>query len=150
MKEVIIMSKNKSYRTSVVTLVPLMLVFVLMTTTSAQVRPAEKAKDAVKAAPAQDAANEDDEDEKLDASFRKFGQAAGAAYQCAGEGEKEKLVADVRKAYNRIGQLFGTERAFYFAASFGKATDDPFDKAKCAELMTKLRESILVKRAVAN
>ena len=143
------MSNNQTYRTSILMLVPIVLVFVLITTTSAQVKPGDKAKDAAKTASVEDAA-QDDEDEKLDASFRKFGQAAGAAYQCAGEAEKEKLVGDVRKAYNRIAQLFGTERAFYFAASFGKASDDPFDKAKCGELMTKLRESILVKRAIGN
>ena len=144
------MSNNKNYRTSILMLVPLALILVLMTTAvSAQVKPVEKVKDGAKNVTHQDAANDDD-DEKLDASFRKFGQAAGAAYQCAGETEKEKLVGDVRKAYNRIGQLFGTERAFYFAVSFGKASDDPFDKSKCGELMTKLRESILIRRAAAN
>jgi hypothetical protein len=55
-------------------------------------------------------------------------------------------VDDVRHAFSRIGQLFGTDRAFYFAASFERGTDQPFDKAKCAELIEKLRESRLVRR----
>jgi hypothetical protein len=93
-----------------------------------------------------DAADASDDDEKLDASFRRFGLAAGAAYQCTPESGKEKLVDDVLHAFSRIGQLFGTDRAFYFAASFGRGTDQPFDKAKCAELIEKLRESRLVRR----
>lgn len=123
------------------------LMFVLMMATasaSAQVNSVNKVKDAAKTAVQQQP--QDDEDEKLDESFRKFGGAAGAVYQCAADSEKEKVVSDVRRAFNRIGQLFGTDRAFFFAASFGKATDAPFDKAKCAELTTKLRESVLVKR----
>ncbi len=45
-----------------------------------------------------------------------------------------------------IGQLFGTDRAFYFAVHFGNSTGGPFDKAKCPELLKKLRESVLVRR----
>jgi hypothetical protein len=60
--------------------------------------------------------------------------------------QREKLVSDVMRAYSRIGQLFGTDRTFYFAVHFGNATDGPFDKAKCPELLKKLRESVLVRR----
>ena len=88
-----------------------------------------------------------EDDEKLDDSFRRFGNAAGAAYQCTADAEREKLVSDVRQAYTRIGQLFGTDRAFYFAVHFGNASQAPIDKAKCPELLKKLRESILIRRA---
>jgi hypothetical protein len=133
------MSNKKNYRILAVLLASSILVFSLMAgSASAQDKPVDKAADAAQA----------DEDEKLDASFRKFGQAAGAAYQCTPEAEREKLVSEVRRAFNRIGQLFGTDRAFYFAVSFGKATDEPFDKAKCGELITKLRESVLVKKVM--
>lgn len=71
----------------------------------------------------------------------------GAAYQCTADADKEKLVADVRQAYTRISQLFGTDRAFYFAVHFGHASQTPFDKAKCPELLKKLRESVLIRRA---
>ena len=95
----------------------------------------------------QESAAQTDDDEKLDDSFRKFGSAAGAAYQCVPDAEREKLVSDVRQAYTRIGQLFGTDHAFYFAVHFGNSSQAPFDKAKCPELLKKLRESILVRRA---
>ena len=94
----------------------------------------------------QESAAQTDDDEKLDESFRRFGSAAGAAYQCTADVDREKLVGDVRQAYTRIGQLFGTDRAFYFAVHFGNSSQAPFDKAKCPELLKKLRESILIRR----
>jgi hypothetical protein len=97
--------------------------------------------------PQQESAAQTDEEEKLDESFRKFGNAAGAAYQCTAQADREKLVGDVRQAYTRIGQLFGTDRGFYFAVHFGNASQAPFDKTKCPELLKKLRESILIRRA---
>jgi hypothetical protein len=97
--------------------------------------------------PQQESAAETGEDEKLDDSFRKFGSAAGAAYQCTPDADKEKLVSDVRRAYTRIGQLFGTDRAFIFAVHFGTASQGEFEKQKCAELIKKLRESVLIRRA---
>ena len=95
---------------------------------------------------AQEMVAQTDDDEKLDDSFRKFGSAAGAAYQCTAEAEREKLVSDVRQAYTRIGQLFGTDRAFYFAVHFGHASQAPIEKTKCPELIKKLRESVLMRR----
>jgi hypothetical protein len=89
------------------------------------------------------------DDEQLDASLRKFGYAAGAAYQCAEadrEADRERVVGDVKHAYSRIGQLFGTDHAFYFAAAFGGGTVQTFDKARCAELIKKLQDSVLVRR----
>ena len=86
-----------------------------------------------------------DDDEQLDEKFRKFGRAAGAAYQCTPEAERENFGTDIRRAYTKISQLFGTDRAFFFAVNFGDATDEPFDKAKCSELMRKLRESVFVR-----
>ena len=86
-----------------------------------------------------------DDDEQLDASLRKFGRAAGAAYQCA-DTDRERVVVDVKHAYSRIGQLFGTDHAFYFAAAFGGGTVQDFDKGRCAELVKKLQDSVLVRR----
>lgn len=97
--------------------------------------------------PQQESAAQTGEDEKLDDSFRKFGSAAGAAYQCTAEADREKLVSDVRRAYTRIGQLFGTDRAFIFAVHFGTASQGAFEKEKCVELIKKLRQSVLIRRA---
>jgi len=99
---------------------------------------------AAQASPAQP-----DDDEQLDAALRKFGHAAGAAYQCADadrEADRERVVGDVKHAYSRIGQLFGTDHAFYFAAAFGGGTIEPFDTTRCAEIIKKLQDSVLVRR----
>lgn len=98
----------------------------------------------LRAAPGQ--AGQPDDEEELDTKFRQFGRAAGAAYQCAPESDRERVVNDVRHAYSRVGQLFGTDRAFYFAAAFGAGTRQDIDKARCAELIKKLQESVLVRR----
>jgi hypothetical protein len=90
--------------------------------------------------------SEEADDEALDENFRRYGRAAGAAYQCAPDADKLRVVDDVRHAYTRIGQLFGTDRAFFFAAAFGNGSDQPFDKARCPELLKRLRESSLVRR----
>jgi hypothetical protein len=95
------------------------------------------------------AAAQPDEDEKLDEQFGRFGMAAGAAYQCTSAANMEKFKSDIRRVYTRIGQLFGTDRAFLFAMNFGTATDKPFDKARCPELLKKLRESVFVRGLVA-
>lgn len=95
----------------------------------------------------QESAAQTDEDDKLDESVRKFGGAAGSAYQCTAEADRGKLIMEVRQAYTRIGQLFGTDRAFYFAVHFGTSSQAEFDKSKCPELLKKLRESILMRRA---
>ena len=139
------MRSNKYYQTAISCLA-LLAIFAMTCATS--IAQTNNSKTTEKLNPAQqESAAQTDEDEKLDDSFRKFGSAAGAAYQCTADADKEKLVGDVRQAYTRIGQLFGTDRAFYFAVHFGNSSQAPFDKAKCPELLRKLRESILVRRA---
>jgi hypothetical protein len=139
------MASNDFYRNAISRLTLLTIFAVTCATSIAQTNNSKTAEK-LNLAP-QESAAQPDEDEKLDESFRKFGNAAGAAYQCTAEADREKLVTDVRQAYTRISQLFGTDRAFYFAVHFGNASQAPFDKAKCPELLKKLRESILIRRA---
>ena len=122
------------------------LVLLTMTSVTALAQ-TEKPKTNSDSKSLQQATTQEDDDDKLDESFRKFGNAAGAAYQCTPEAEREKLVADVMQAYSRIGRLFGTDRAFYFAVHFGTSSQGGFDKAKCPELLKKLRESVLIRRS---
>jgi hypothetical protein len=139
------MASNDFYRNAISRLT-LLTIFAATCATSIAQTNNSKTAEKLNFAPQESAAQTDDE-EKLDDSFRKFGSAAGAAYQCTAEADREKLVTDVRQAYTRISQLFGTDRAFYFAVHFGNASQAPFDKAKCPELLKKLRESILIRRA---
>jgi hypothetical protein len=83
-----------------------------------------------------------DADSLFDDQLRKFGYSAGAAYQCvpdARQGETERRILDT---YNGIARLFGTDQAFFFAASFGHGTARPVDKAKCAEFLRKFDEAV--------
>jgi len=90
-----------------------------------------------------------DADEQLDDQLREYGSVAGAAYQCTPESGREQLASDIQRAYSRIGQLFGTDPAFYFATHFGRSMDGPFDESKCPELIKRLRESVLVRGTVS-
>ena len=79
---------------------------------------------------AQDASTDD---AAFDESLKGFGYTGGAAWQCA-EGEaKAQFVVDASDIFNRLTQLFGTDRAFYFAAAFGAGSVDEIDMAKCGE-----------------
>lgn len=142
------MKNHKIFRTAVAGLALVTVGTIMCVTGLAQAGTPRPNGEPLLLTPVQNAAaqTDDDDDEKLDESFRRFGGAAGAAYQCTPESEREKLVSDVRHAYSRIGQLFGTDRAFYFAVHFGHASDGPVDKANCPELLKKLRESVLVRR----
>ncbi len=141
------MRRNDFFKTAISCLAFLAIFAVTCGTGLTQSANPKTKRESLNLRPRPQAAAQTDDDDKLDEQFRKFGSAAGAAYQCTPESEREKLVSDVMRAYSRIGQLFGTDRAFYFAVHFGNATDGPFDKAKCPELLKKLRESILVRRA---
>lgn len=141
------MRSNSLYQTAISSLALLAIFAATCVASIAQTGNSKTEKVILNLTQQQESTAQTDEDEKLDDSFRRFGNAAGAAYQCTADAEREKLVSDVRQAYTRIGQLFGTDRAFYFAVHFGNASQAPFDKAKCPELLKKLRESILIRRA---
>ena len=141
------MTTKNVFKTSITCGFALTILVVLSTTSVAQTVNSKTEKQILHLTSEQDSAAQPDEDDKLDESVRKFGSAAGAAYQCTAEADRGKLVMEVRQAYTRIGQLFGTDRAFYFAVHFGNSSQAQFDKAKCPELLKKLRESILMRRA---
>lgn len=83
-----------------------------------------------------------DEDDKFDEALRSFGFTSGAAYQCAGEAERGAIQSDVRKAYSGLVRLFGSDYAFFYAASFGAATSMDIDMAKCAEYSASFRRAL--------
>ena len=141
------MTTKNVFKTSITCGFALTILVVLSTTSVAQTVNSKTEKQILHLTSEQDSAAQPDEDDKLDESVRKFGSAAGAAYQCTAEADRGKLVMEVRQAYTRIGQLFGTDRAFYFAVHFGNSSQAQFDKATCPELLKKLRESILMRRA---
>ena len=141
------MRKKNVFKTSITCGFVLTILVVLSATSVAQTVNSKTEKRILNLASPQESAAQTDDDDKLDESVNKFGTAVGSAYQCTAEADRDKLVGEARQAYTRIGRLFGTDRAFYFAVHFGNAAQAPFDKAKCPELLKKLRESVLMRRA---
>ena len=60
-----------------------------------------------------------DEEEAFDEKLREFGYWSGAAHGCVAEAKQPEVERKVLETFNRIGQLFGTDRAFFYAAAFG-------------------------------
>lgn len=74
----------------------------------------------------------DDEDAAFDDALKSYGYSGGLAWQCAEEADRKAHIDNVMLVFNRLSQLFGTDRAFFFSASFGAGTVDAFDRATCA------------------
>jgi hypothetical protein len=102
---------------------------------------AQPAKPAQPAKAAQSAAGED-EDVKFEESIRNFGFVSGAAYQCLPEAERTAHDREVLRAYSGIVRLFGSDRAFFYAAAFGAGTSMPIDKAECAGYIADFRAAM--------
>lgn len=87
-------------------------------------------------------AQEDGEDAAFDDALKNFGYAAGAAVQCAGEGDKAGLADDALGVFNRLVQLFGTDQAFFFSAAFGAGTVDAIDEGACETYTATFAEGL--------
>ncbi|HET9701539.1 MAG TPA: hypothetical protein VFP70_11510 [Burkholderiales bacterium] len=73
----------------------------------------------------------EEEDLRFEEAIRNFGFVSGAAYQCLPEAERTAHDREVLKAYSGIVRLFGSDRAFFYAAAFGAGTGMSIEKAKC-------------------
>lgn len=82
-----------------------------------------------------------DEEEQFDEKLRAFGYWSGAALQCVPEADQPGVERKVMETYDGIVRLFGSDRAFFFAASFGRGTTEAVEKAKCPEFLAKFKEA---------
>jgi hypothetical protein len=85
------------------------------------------------AAPAPAASLAEQEELRFEEAIRNFGFLSGAAYQCLPEADRANHDREVLAAFTGLARLFGTDRAFFYAAAFGAATSMPLDRARCAE-----------------
>lgn len=74
---------------------------------------------------------EQDEDVLFEEAIRDFGYVSGVAYQCLPETEQGAHDRAVLEAYSGIARLFGTDRAFFYAAAFGAGTSSTIDRSQC-------------------
>jgi hypothetical protein len=85
-----------------------------------------------------------DEEEAFDEKLREFGYWSGAAHGCVAEAKQPEVERKVLETFNRIGQLFGTDRAFFYAAAFGRGTSVKIEAAKCPEFLDKFQKATAV------
>ncbi len=87
-------------------------------------------------------ASAEDEDLKFEESIRSFGFVSGAAWQCLPEAERTAHDREVLRAYTGLVQLFGSDRAFFYAAAFGAGTGLGIDKTKCGSYIADFRAAM--------
>ena len=82
------------------------------------------------------------EDLRFEESIRNFGFVSGAAYQCLPETQRTAHDRDVLTAFSGLVRLFGSDRAFFYAAAFGAGTSMSLDKTKCASYIEDFRATM--------
>lgn len=83
-----------------------------------------------------------DDEEKMDTALRKFGFVSGQAFQCHTKEEQARLERTALNAGTNILRLFGSDRAFYFAAAFGAGVTEPMDPKACPAAIKQATEMI--------
>jgi hypothetical protein len=84
----------------------------------------------------------EEEEIRFEESIRNFGYLSGQTYQCLPEGERTAHDREVMKAFSGLVRLFGSDRAFFYAAAFGAGTGASIDKAKCADYIADFRAAM--------
>lgn len=79
------------------------------------------------------------DDEKFDEGLRLMGFQVGQAYHCAVDKDQPSVESETLRRYTEILRLFGSDRAFLFAAAFGAGrTANAPEKSQCEVLLKKL------------
>lgn len=88
-------------------------------------------------------AQSSDEEEKLDDAIQQFGYVSGAAFQCAKPNQQAPTMErEVMRVFSGITRLFGTDRAFFYAAAYGAGATASIDRNKCADYTRQFQQSI--------
>jgi hypothetical protein len=73
----------------------------------------------------------DQEEEQLDTAMRKFGYVSGQAFQCHTKEEQAKAERVALDVATNLLRLFGSDRAFFYAAAFGAGASERMDQKAC-------------------
>ncbi|MEQ9259962.1 MAG: hypothetical protein RIG84_12790 [Roseovarius sp.] len=92
-------------------------------------------------------ATEDDE-AAFDDALRNFGLTAGMAWQCSAEDMRESVDARTLNAYSGILRLFGSDRAFGFAASYGVGIAADIQDEDCAARIAAFEDGLASAQAL--
>jgi hypothetical protein len=83
-----------------------------------------------------------DEEEQIDSAMRKFGYVSGQAFQCHTKEQQVKLERTALDVGTNVLRLFGSDRAFFFAAAFGAGAAEQMDTKKCPRAIKQADEMI--------
>jgi hypothetical protein len=83
-----------------------------------------------------------DEEEKFDNTIEQFGYVSGKAFQCADPKQAPSIEKDTIRAFNGIARLFGTERAFFYAAAYGSGAKDNIDRSECSQYLRQFQQAL--------
>ena len=92
--------------------------------------------------PSTSPATTDTEDEALDDAIVRFGYTSGAAYQCSSSSQAVDIEQNSLRAFTGITRLFGSDRAFFYAASYGSGANDQIDRNSCPQYIRQFQEAI--------
>jgi hypothetical protein len=96
------------------------------------------------------AAVEDDQEAQMDEALKKFGYVSGQAGACQTPGpdrtKHERQALDVATGVLR---LFGSDRAFYYAAAYGAGVTATLERAKCPETVKEYERMLAKAKALA-
>jgi hypothetical protein len=83
-----------------------------------------------------------DEEEKLDNAIEQFGYVSGVAFQCTQLNNAPSLEGEVMRVFSGITRLFGSDRAFFYAAAYGAGAITSIDRDKCADYTRQFQQAI--------
>ena len=91
-----------------------------------------------------------DEEEQMDDSLRKMGYISGQACQCQTQpAAKTKVERQSLDIANGVLRLFGSDRAFSYAAAFGAGITADLDQKKCPEAIKEFEAMLGKLKALA-
>jgi alanine-alpha-ketoisovalerate/valine-pyruvate aminotransferase len=83
-----------------------------------------------------------EDEEQMDSALRKFGYVSGQAFQCHSKEEQIKLERTALNVATNILRLFGSDRAFFYAAAFGAGMTDQMDRKTCPAAIKQATDMI--------
>jgi hypothetical protein len=82
------------------------------------------------------------DEERMDTTLRNFGYVTGQAFQCHSKEQQVKLEKTALNVGTNILRLFGSDRAFFYAAAFGAGASEQLDTKKCPEFVRQAEEMV--------
>lgn len=85
---------------------------------------------------------QENDDAAFDEALRNFGLTAGMAWQCSAEDARESVDIQALEAFQGIVRLFGSDRAFGFAAAYGVGIAAEMDPEDCADRIAAFEDGM--------